>query len=336
MKRFLVLSVLLLAAPAARGQWVQMKGHSLSHMINAFAVNGPVVFVGTGANWNKGNEGDIYRSTDSGMHWRAVPGNWPNVSALLMCDSNLFAGTSGGGVFRSTNFGKHWIASDSGLINSYGFVGDINTLAASGSILFVGFDGPLNGGGDLFRSTNSGESWTPSNSGLPVDGMVRSFAKIGNNLFVGTNHGIYVSTNDGINWSEVNNGLPMDNPPTFVDVLSAGGKNLFAVLGSRGLRGAGGGVFCSTNNGASWAIANTGLPDNGSYVSSFAVVGTTIFAADFGIYRSTNNGAAWSELNTGLPKQSTPWKLLAYGNYLYAGTQEGFVWRRKLSEIMGQ
>ena len=52
----------------------------------------------------------------------------------------------------------------------------------------------------------------------------------------------------------------------------------------------GGGVFLSTDNGASWTAVNNGLtnPD----INTLAINGTNIFAGtNEGVFLSTNNGA---------------------------------------------
>src|SRR5438105_5467047 len=70
---------------------------------------------------------------------------------------------------------------------------------------------------------------------------------------------------------------------------------------------AGGGVFKSTNGGASWSAVNTGLP-NSSYVSVLAIdpqTPATLYAGTYrGIFKSTDGGGSWSAVNTGLPNFS--------------------------------
>jgi len=73
--------------------------------------------------------------------------------------------------------------------------------------------------------------------------------------------------------------------------LAVSGVNLFT--------GTMGGVFRSTDEGASWTAANSGLP--GNPVNALAVKGTSLFAGtDNGPFRSTDNGASWTAVSAGL------------------------------------
>jgi hypothetical protein len=58
-----------------------------------------------------------------------------NVRALAISDTNLFAGTDGGGVFHSTNNGISWTEVNTGLTN---FI--VNALLVHGTNLFAGTD----------------------------------------------------------------------------------------------------------------------------------------------------------------------------------------------------
>jgi hypothetical protein len=90
----------------------------------------------------------------------------------------------------------------------------------------------------LFVSTADAQ-WTQCNG--PFGGAVRCYAKSGENLFVGTDGGVFVSTNNGTNWKSVNKGLT--NLRVYGLVVNE--TNLFAAT-------VGGGVFRSTDNGANW------------------------------------------------------------------------------------
>ena len=63
-------------------------------------------------------------------------------------------------------------------------------------------------------------------------------------------------------------------------------------------------MFKSTNGGASWSAANTGLTDTLCYTPwrSIPATPTTLYAGTYGggVFKSTNGGANWSAVNTGL------------------------------------
>ncbi|RIE17323.1 hypothetical protein SMC1_02485, partial [Candidatus Cryosericum septentrionale] len=88
-----------------------------------------------------------------------------------------------------------------------------------------------------------------------------------------------------------------------------------------------GGVFRSTNSGATWTAANTGLMTQRVFslvinpltpTTLYAVTGSSVF-------RSTDSGATWTAVNTGLTNTNV-WSLAINPKTpatLYAGTYVG-------------
>jgi hypothetical protein len=136
-----------------------------------------------------------------------------DISSLAFIDTNIFAGTLGGGVFRSPDDGATWFPANSGLADH-----TVYSLALIDTNLFAGTDG-----GGVFVSANDGADWTGVNIGL-TNRAVRSLAISGTNLFAGTDDGVFLSTNDGANWVAANTGLLSKG----VQVLMVSGSNLFA------------------------------------------------------------------------------------------------------------
>ena len=107
-----------------------------------------------------------------------------------------------------------------------------------------------------------------------------------------------------------------------------GGVGCFAISPAEGgsdtnlFAGTGGGVYLSTNNGASWTPVNTGLWNLG--VIALAVSGTNLFAGTdgAGVFLSTNHGANWTNVSTGLTNCSVC-SLAVSGTNLFAGTGDG-------------
>ncbi len=108
--------------------------------------------------------------------------------------------------------------------------------------------------------------------------------------------------------------------------VSAIGVNPNAVGGPAIFVGTlGGGIFRSTNNGASWTSVSNGLTFFGSYAATnaFAVRGTSTFAGTTsGVYITTDNGATWIERNVGLTNTAVN-ALFINGTDIYAGTLGG-------------
>jgi len=100
--------------------------------------------------------------------------------------------------------------------------------------------------------------------------------------------------------------------------------NALAVSGGNIFVGTLVGVFLSANNGASWTAVNNGLTN--TQVSVLAVSGGNIFAGTWGggIFLSTNNGASWTAINNGLPSAYL-YALAVGGGNIFAGTWGGGV-----------
>ena len=182
--------------------------------------------------------------------------------------------------------------------------------------------------------------------------------------------GVYLSTNNGSSWMPVNTGLTNK----IISSFAINGTSIFAWTGiSPGLGGVvtgAGGVFLSTNNGASWnditneigiggnkytvkslAVINNNIfagTDNGFYLStnngtnwlligdvyirSMVVRGSNIFAATkYDVFLSTNNGINWKSVSYGLP-MSEIYSLAINETNIFAGTWEG-VWKLPLLDI---
>ncbi|MBL0048899.1 MAG: T9SS type A sorting domain-containing protein [Bacteroidetes bacterium] len=164
--------------------------------------------------------------------------------------------------------------------------GKINCLlTVSGTV----YAGTPNG---VFVSANSGASWTVKNNGLNANynhTTVYSIAAIGTTIFIGTGEGVYSSTNQGNTWVDANGGIG-NSLPSFPEIYSlvAKGTDLFAGLFT-------GGVYKTSDNGATWTQVNTGFPINKA-VYSMVVMGSNLFAGTYGggILISSNNGSTWS------------------------------------------
>jgi photosystem II stability/assembly factor-like uncharacterized protein len=78
-------------------------------------------------------------------------------------------------------------------------------------------------------------------------------------------------------------------------------------------------VYLSTDNGASWVPASSGLPN--LPVNCFAECGGKLFAGSFGngIFVSTDNGTSWATSNTGLTSCRDVFVFAVLGGNIFAG-----------------
>ena len=197
-----------------------------------------------GTNLYAATSGGVYLSTNNGTSWKATGLEGINVWGVGVNGRNLYAGTNAG-VFLSTNNGKKWKAINSGLRKGELLTrNDVGSFAVIGTNLFAG-----TGGDGVFLSTDNGKSWTAVNSGL-TNTVVWSLVVIGTNLFAGTDDGVFLLAENGTSWQALKSGFPRVR----VRSLAVSGTNFYA--GTQGM-----GVFLSPDNGTSWRAVNAGLMD---------------------------------------------------------------------------
>jgi len=248
--------------------WIPMyNGLSNGQIVRAFTTIGNNIFAGTQSN-------GVYKSTDNGLNWISVNNGLSNQNILSLTSYNnfLYAGTSLGGIYQSTNNGDYWVAVSNGLGNN----AKVNTLLTKGTSIYAGTASGVyvttnNGGlwtqsgltwdtrilflngntiyagtylGGLHISTDNGTSWMARNSGLG-NMRVLSITVNGNNLFAGTEGGIFLSTNNGLNWTA--------GWLTNQTIYSLAASNNRIFIGSNI------GSLVSFDNGLSWININFGF-----------------------------------------------------------------------------
>lgn len=325
--------------------WVAMN-NGLSYLgINSLLYSGGVLFAGTsggglffsrdsGGNWSlfpfidsnfsvtaldvSGSNiimatkfGNAYLTSDEGSNWTKI-GTLANVSCFTSFGTNLFAG-EGDGVFLSTDDGANWVPTDTGVIG-------VNALGVSGSYLFAS---TYNG---IFFSNNNGENWNVFNGGSAVSHAL-TFSATGDTLYAGTSHGMFLCAFDGISWSAWSavSSTGLSNPN--VDAILMNKGNLYA--GTYG-----GGVFHSTDNGASW-IAHNPLKLNLPQINAIDTLADGLWSSTAGgVFFSSDSGASWLIDSNGLGDipvtafASENGILFAgtYGNGIFRSTNNGASW----------
>jgi photosystem II stability/assembly factor-like uncharacterized protein len=139
-----------------------------------------------------------------------------------------------------------------------------------------------------------------------------------------------------LSWISVNNGLPVDSP---VRALAVIGTDLYAAIDGRlppSYSGDRGGIFRSTDNGASWSRINDGLPfesDQGSrvyHVRALSTKGATVFAGVYdNVFHTSDDGVNWMGAPTGVDALSAiGTSLFASGGAgLFRSIDAGTTWR---------
>ncbi|MFI5201280.1 MAG: hypothetical protein ACHQNE_02715, partial [Candidatus Kapaibacterium sp.] len=214
---------------------------------------------------------------------------------------------------------------------------EISMLFASDGVVVV--SGQFTG---LYRSTDSGATWTPSNSGLN-NAIPVCLSAIGQSFFLGSYSGLFISTDRGQSWrldglldttvyslisygsdtfagTMYGFGQRAANSPNWViadsGIIASSVSALFP-LGSQLLGGTYSyGIYSSSDNGSSWNAIPIPVTANG-----FATLGAATFAAGaYSVYRSMDSGKTWTNSDT---TSSYPYfmDIEAEGSHLFAASQ---------------
>lgn len=318
--------------------WSEVIGDYRTETQHDFAFAGDDVYMCT--------DGGVYRSTYNGNFFKDVSQGLYNSSVVSLVRSGeyLYASTDRSGVARSADDGETWVDADIGLP-----AGSTSSFATANGKLFLG---TMKG---IYVSTDDGARWRKE-SALTGTGL-SSLAVIDDSIYALTSNGLFVSSRDSISWKRlgliaswaplIRSGntlvagslgfvkLSYDRGLTWHD----GGSGLtgshvtsLAVMGSKLLAGTTPGVWTSTSNGVTWQASSNSLL---AVVNSLLVHGASLLASTYeqGVYLSTDSGRTWKAINEGLLPRTVN-TLFIDGAMLYAGTSNGGVWRRPLTDLV--
>ena len=288
--------------------WVRIdksSSDSISY-VYALGVHGSTIWAGTYG-------GVVWRSTNSGTLWTsytldATLGSI--ITSITFIDTvNVLVGSAVSGVFVSSKNATTWTKVIPDTSNDGSPVNVFSGISDSHGFLYLGTYGD-----GAYRSTNSGNIWSPY-SGL-AGKRVNSFARnpLGG-LFAATDFGVYHDTLmvDTV-FSADSSTFHLDSTRTWVnvqDTLITQGDSLLNL------------------NFASSIVSTP---------SGHLIVGTEGYgtsAAGRGVFRSTDLGKRWQEVNTGLGNLIVRTIALDSTGYVYCGTQNGLVFKSTQPEEMG-
>ena len=269
---------------------------------------------------------DIYRSSDAGATWQAVAGSGMPAAGGTnpICISPMGYVVAGGynQIAVSGDSGQTW-QSQSTVYDYSGSEVPVLSLAYNGSTKTVW----AGTGGDGIHQVD-GYSWYVSSTAYGeaqnYQGTNTSYVY---SLFCDTSTG-YVfasfrfggvtrSSDDGQSWSAVNAG---NGNLTATAWASTPNGDIFIGTSS--------GVFCSTDQGASFLPADT---SNFDYAVAAVTSGSggQVYAGTnaYGVFRSTDYGNSWEPINSGLQDMFVSSLCIDHEGYLYAGTHFGGLYK---------
>ncbi len=310
--------------------------------VNLMAANNTYLFISFG--------GVLYRSSDGGNNWSLDSPDPQGITAIAVDSTDIFAGNDrAGAVMISTDNGDNWQIRNNGLTDS-----TVVSLVTNGSDVFAG--GFSRG---VFRSTDDGLHWTQASNGL--SGTVpRSIASAGGQLLVATGtSGVFESPNGGTDWTSLLDlgWLPGMSFYTYsasalcandstiyigsyggvVESTNNGSKwtvskgffyqvNSIVISPSQIYAGTnGGGVYVSTDNGATFNQTNSGLTDLD--ITTLAFIGQSFLAGTdtAGVFISTDDGTDWTAAKVGIPGDSHIFAFSVDSSDVFAATDRGIL-----------
>ena len=242
--------------------------------------NNPVghIFSGT-------NDAGLFKSTDSGINW-SFTGLLEWVAEIANnSNGNIFAATISDGIYRSTDIGISWQK-----VSDYNVGTDVYSIIVTlNNDIFAGTDA------HIFHSTDNGNTWSESDSGVFVTGVIWSIVLnssgdilVGDGGFFTGPGSVYRSSDNGISWIQTSITNRSSN-----DILTISPQTIFVATDS--------GVYVSYDNGISGNQINDGLTNLTVFSLSLNEEGYLFAGTADGIFRSFDPVTYSNEPNNNFP-----------------------------------
>jgi photosystem II stability/assembly factor-like uncharacterized protein len=271
--------------------------------------------------------GGYYRSNDGGLTYQirneGLRDYFIECIAVSAHDPSTILLGAEGGIYKSTDDGQTWRWMREGLppAQRYSLSAPVASLAfdpTSAGHVYAGIGRPRwgrDGKGQVYRSTDLGESWEPCGEGLPEDAIVSDLehgdVEGGPYLLAATDRGLFRSDSLERGWQRAE-GLPHE----YVEELAIAPSRpnvAYATLRTtaRDDQPWNGGVLRSDDSGRTWELRAEGLPQRvgkstepapmtssckeivvDPWDEDVAYVGDTSWVSA-GVYKTTNGGLHW-------------------------------------------
>jgi|GEM_PF-6247718 len=237
----------------------------------------------------------VYRSTTNGQSWNSFNETVYTDDApksrmwihrhvndiAISATGGLYAVTDSAGIFKGTVNQNTWVKKtvpNNPVLKCIYILSNGNMLAGTNS-------------STIAKSSNAGDDWSIVTSGLSSVTDINAITQANNdNIFIGTEKGIYKISDNGQSWVSV------DNNVGEVHCFTKSSNGLVIMAGTDK------GIYASTNNGDSWNAQSSGMPAN-TKVMSLAYHKDGYFIAGTeknGFFYSTPSTYVWTAFNTGL------------------------------------
>ena len=291
--------------------------------------------------------GGTWKTVDAGQTWTPLD-KAPQSSTALSLDPlnpNVIyaADRTAPIVWKSTDSGATW-TSIADFSSTGAFM--LNRVFVAGNAVYASTFGPNMHDGKLYRSSNSGSTWTDITNGLPRSVLDVSVDPSNPQVIYVTTHihGAYKSTDGGNSWSELTNfpdigGYDVEIDPASSNIIYTAGLGAmtvpdWVVPGGYTFSDPAG-VYKSTNGGQTWNnILTTSNecrairihPENHNMLFASAL--------SDGFFVSTNGGDSWTNVITGLDSHNLTSVWVA-SDKIYVGTQGFGVYAGDVNAVTG-
>ena len=248
----------------------------------------------------------LFKTADASGGWTKVSGGLPAVevrgvaySPNFTTDDTLYAAVLGFGLYASANGGTAWTLLSTSGMTDLSLTGVQLVEGTFGSLIIV-----VRTAGKVFRSDDSGATWTERTTGLPSGVQIVTlelspdFRTSGIALIGTQSNGVYRTTDGGAGWSSV--GLSGDGPTNVFEFSSDYVADSTVFVGTTT-----GGFYKSTDNGATFTQKSTGLDRKNitalSTSNNFRI-DRTVFGGggQGGIFKTVDVGDNWVEVGSGI------------------------------------
>jgi uncharacterized protein (TIGR03437 family) len=236
--------------------------------------------------------------------------------------------TSRGGFLAVLGFVAATAAGTAGAATGGPPISDVQSIALDpinhGTIYAGVYSGSTTGG--VYKSTDSGTSWTLLNADTNVTTDVRVVVVdpvTPTTVYAGTTYaGVLKSTDGGATWNPMNTGLGALPSVESLAIDPITPTTLYTSIIT--------GIFKSTDGGASWSAASNGLSSaQGITVQPGNPATLYAWRSGGGLFKSTNSAATWVAMNTGLASLYVSSLAISPANpaVLYAGTSDSGIFK---------
>lgn len=293
-----ILSLFLSKSPTKAQSWEFIELDSL--VIEQIFISGDTIWAGTISRIDTNKISGLYRSTNRGVSWVRLDSTLGEGAVICsyvdLNSENIWLGKivnnpEGGTLFKSSNRGQSWQ-----LINQMELISvdwlTVSPFNKNEIYARESYGYPAGWYETIYRSTNGGNTWEeitylPSSShgrnltfNLSLSDSNKLYAAVDDRF--GTQY-FYVSTDKGNSWNYISE--PLNLPADLINDSELSGRIYMAAC------------FISEDEGYSWELTNSGLPDTSDYRS---------------FYESPNNKEIYTLRSDGL----------------YKSNKENFYWNR--------